>query len=145
MKSAIIHERKNIFYIRASSRTTAGIWVDDGDCYVISIDSEYEEIGKYVRIALNNSHSGISHPTDWKAVNDPLLKAANMKSWSTFGKTAKCVIIEMEKDIRINPTKNKSHLNQGFVGDGNSVVTIPIDVSNVELGKNIRDAWLLCE
>jgi len=142
MKNAVIYERKNIFFIRASSQTTAGVWVDDGGCYTISIDSEYEEIGKYVRIALNNSLSNISHPTDWKGISEPLLRAAKVKSWSTFGKTAKCVHVELDKDIRIIPMKNKSNMRQGFVGDGSIVISIPIDISNAELGKTVREAWL---
>jgi hypothetical protein len=48
MKTATIYERRGVFYIRSSSETTAGIWVDDGDCYSISIDSDYDKIGKYV-------------------------------------------------------------------------------------------------
>jgi len=145
MKSAVIYERNNIFFIRASSETTAGVWIDDGECYVINSDSEYEEIGKYVRIALDNSHSNIPHPTNWKSVSEPLLNAAKVKSWSTFGKTAKCVNVDMEKDIQVNSTKNKSSTKQGFVGEGSTIVTIPTNSSNVELGKTVKKKWLDCE
>ena len=145
MKMIMIYERKDIFYIRAASQTTAGVWIDDGDCYTISIDSEYEDIGKYVYIALNNSRANIPHPTDWKGINEPLLKTAKVKSWSTFGKTAKCVIVGVDKDIQLTPTKNKSSLRQGFVGSGDDIISIPLDVTNAELGKTVKEAWLCCE
>ena len=145
MKIAMVYERNNLFYIRASSQTIAGVWIDDGDCHVISIDSDFEEIGKYVRFALNNSNSNIPHPLDWKAINAPLLKAAKVKSWITFGKTAKCIIVILEKDIKICPTKNYSYLNQGFIEFESSTIFVPVDIGNIELGKNIKKAWLSCE
>ena len=80
MKMIVIYERKGIFYIRASSQTTVGVWVDDGDCYTTSIDSEYEDIGKYVYIALKNSRANIPHPTAWKEINAELGKAVK-EAW----------------------------------------------------------------
>ena len=144
MKNAMIYERKNIFYIRASSQTTTGVWIDDGDCYAISTDSDLNEIGKYVRIALNNSKSDVPHPTKWKDINDALLSTAKVKSWSSFGKIAKCVTITIEKDIKIFSTVNKSNCNQGFVVDESTIILSQMDIGDMELGENIKKAWLSC-
>ena len=146
MKSAVIYERKGKFYIRASSQTNVGVWVDDGECYSVDVDSDHEEIGKCVFTALNKSKTNIIHPTDWKGVSIPLFEAAKVKSWSTFGKNAKCVNIYVDNnDIKIMPTENKSSINEGFLEKEKSVILITTKTNNAELGKNIKKAWSLCE
>jgi hypothetical protein len=145
MKNTIVYERKGIFFIRTSSQTNAGVWIEDGDCYSIKIDAAYEEIGKIVFAALNNSSINIPHPINWTNVSNPLLKAVNVKSWSAFGKTAKCVTVYMDKNIQISPTENKSNCKQGFVVKENNIISIPINATHSELGKSVKEAWLYCE
>ena len=147
MKHVSIYERNGEFYIQADSTTTVGLWVADGDCYTISVDSDYDEIGKYLFVALNNSRADIPHPTElkeWNNLTVPLLKAAKVKSWSTFSKGTKLIQVNMDNDIRISPTENKCSVKQGFVTKENNIITIPIEVSHAELGKNVKEVWLFC-
>ena len=143
IKSATIYERNGIYFICTSSRTTSGLWISDGDCYMVNVDSEYEELGKYVFMALNNSRYNIPDPTDWKVITIPLLKAAKVKSFSAFGKIAKCVLVDLDNKIEITSTENKSNIKRGFV-DKEEKIILPVNTSNTELGKSIEEAFLKC-
>ena len=145
MKRATIYERKGMFYIRASSLTTGDVWAEDGVCHAVAIDSEYEEIGEHLYAALDYSCYNIPHPTDWRAVSIPLFEAAKVKSWSSFGKMAKCISVNMDKQIQLIPTANMSSRKQGFIHMNDNIITVPIPVDYAELGKKVKEAWLICE
>ena len=145
MKHVTIYERKNVFYIRASSKTNVGVWIEDGECYAVNVDSNYEEIGECVCMALDKSRTNIPHPTDWKDIGAPLFKAARVHNWSTFGKIAKCIHIYKDENFCIIPTINKSKVKEGFVEKASHIISIPMNTGLAELGRNIKEAWLLCE
>lgn len=48
----------------------------------------------------------VTHPTSWKAIFDPVLKLAGVKTWGTFVKSAKFVEIERDSDgVWFSPTR----------------------------------------
>jgi hypothetical protein len=87
---------------------------------------------------------GIPHPTSWNTINDELLHEAGVKSWSTFGKTAKCLNVEFESHIRISPTRNGGS-QEGFVIIADKVSTVPSTLTPAEFGKNVKQALEHCE
>jgi hypothetical protein len=137
MKHAIIYERKGILYIRTSSETTEGVWIDEGPCLAVSISSSAEEIGLAVRSVLSSSRTNIAHPTSWAVVNDKLFHAAGVKSWNTFGKNAKCIKIELDKQIRMLPTKNMGNKG-GFMVIEEKITNISHNATSKEIGDKIK-------
>jgi hypothetical protein len=147
MKCAVVYERKEVFYISTSSQTTTGLWIDEEPCIAIKTDSSYEELGKAVRKALDSSRANVPHPkqTEWGNVTAPLLKAAGVKSWSTFGKTAKCSHIEMDKQLVFIPTKNFGGRSGGFrVIEGKSF-ELATDAKPEQIGESVKKAMSFSE
>ncbi|MGO1080149.1 hypothetical protein [Inquilinus sp. CA228] len=61
---------------------------------VVVVDaSDCESIGRTIMGASALSLTGSSHPTDWKSLTAPLLKATASKSWRQFAQKSKYVHI----------------------------------------------------
>lgn len=117
-QSAIIYARGDRLYVRTCSVTVDNIGIEDGDCKVLSQTESDDKIGQAVLEALTRSRIGLATPTQWKAVIDPLLRAAGTKTWSTFAKTAKAIIVSQEagavSELTLVPTRNGGN-EEGFV------------------------------
>src|SRR5664280_101765 len=106
MKRAIAYKRADEIFLHASSMTTAGVWIISLPVLTCNLNDRARLSG-YIAEALEGSKEGVSHPTSWKGLFDPVLELAGVKSWSAFAKPAKCVQIELESDqVRFTPTKN---------------------------------------
>jgi hypothetical protein len=143
MKQAVIYERKGVLYIRTSSQTKDGVWIDEGPCLSVPTSGSPEEIGTAVKQALDSSRFGIPHPTSWNTINDELLREAGVKSWSTFGKTAKCLNVEFEGNIRISPTRNGGN-REGFIVIMDKVRTVP-STTPTDVGEGVKLSLEHCE
>jgi len=146
MRCAIVYERDAVLYIRTSSRTTDEVWIEDGPCSSMPVDSRIEEIAEAVRTALESSKSGIPHPgrQSWGHVLDALLEAAGVKTWAVFSKTAICLKVELEVQLRIAPTKNLGSKG-GFVEIEGKAIVLSSSATLTEIGVGIKRALSIAE
>src|SRR5580658_8509090 len=96
-RMAKLYERRGKLFVRTSSMTTIGVWLEVGDCTSLEGSTSPEDIAEAVRLRLAASGGRVPHPVSWGGDDDPsrpLLRAAGVGSWTTFGKLAKCVKIE---------------------------------------------------
>jgi hypothetical protein len=147
MKAACVYQLKDRFLVHAESRTTAGVWLASEPFLVLPNHPTFEEIGKALLQALDNSSNDAPHPVDWKAVHAPRLAAAGVKTERSFQEGAKLVrVSSQERQYIIEP-----YLNGGASGDSkgfHAIATqrsaVPSDVSSVNLGANVFEALKLC-
>jgi hypothetical protein len=108
MKKASAYQRKNHIILFAVSDTTAGVGIAAAP--VLRVESgDVTELGRAVLAALEGSQQNVPHPTqdEWKEVAAPVLKTADVKSWSTFAKAAKNVDIRFDTNrVSFIPTRN---------------------------------------
>ena len=81
MQRAILYKRKDKYFIHASSKTTAGVWILQEPVYLIE---NVGEIIKYIPKVLNESREGIQHPKNWSTLFNPVLEIAGVKSYQGF-------------------------------------------------------------
>jgi hypothetical protein len=140
-KDAVMYERRGKLFVRTSSRTTTGLWLEVGDCTSLDASASPEEIGEAVGSHLAASTSGLPHPLSFSRndeISGPLLRAAGVGSWVTFERLAKSVQIEAEGDrLKISPTKNN---RPGFTVIDEGVVQLPIESDSRVLGEHLKQA-----
>jgi hypothetical protein len=106
---ATVFLRRGRLFIHSTSITTSGVGIATEPFIALSIDNDPEAIGMAVMEALNASHEKFPHPTNWKGILDPLLKAASCKTWHTFANKAECCELLRENDfLTIIPTHRRS-------------------------------------
>lgn len=128
--------------LQASSRTTMGLWIGDGP--VVAIErNDTTQLGEDVLKALAGSREDIPHPTSWAGSFDPVLRAASVKSWKAFIKSAKCVEIEFSTNrVSFLPTKNCG-AQDGFKHLQAKTMSCP--PTNEELTGTLLAAFDACE
>ena len=117
LKIANVYLRGTAFFIRSVSNVDGAHWIATGPCMRLPIDCNDLDLGGGVMSALEHSEPSVPHPgrDGWKAVLQPLLEAANVKTWSTFIRSAYNVRVSMENgSIEITPLVNRG-ARQGFV------------------------------
>jgi hypothetical protein len=108
LKQACAYLRKDKVILSPVSVTTAGVGVAVEPFLCIEVENA-GELGKGVLSMLEKSQHGVPHPKQdqWKSLLDPMLKAAGVKSWSSFAKSAKCVTIRFEANrVLFQPLRN---------------------------------------
>jgi hypothetical protein len=105
VKKAAAFMRDGAIYLHPYSQTTQGFWIFSLPVLVTS--TEDAGIGEKLLMVLSQSVDGVSHPKTWKGLTDPLLKAARVKSFDAFAKSAKSVDISLdESGLMFTPTLN---------------------------------------
>ena len=89
LKQACAYLRKDKVILGPVSVTTAGVGVAVEPFLCIEVEN-IGKLGKGVLATLEKSQHGVPHPKQdqWKALLAPMLKAAGVKSWSSFAKSA---------------------------------------------------------
>lgn len=121
MKSATIYERKGKLYVHSSSKTTAGVWIIN--TLALTVDrNDVGGIGRSIKECLEASREGVPHPKSFTNLFDPVLDLADVRSFSTFVKSAKCVEVEMVNDetVVLIPTRNEG-AEDGFTPLSNKI------------------------
>jgi hypothetical protein len=141
-KLASIYFRKNTLFVSASHKTEAGFWVGDDENAVVEWGDE--SATRYAVIeALARSKNGVPTPEPDSDHTSTLLAAANVSSWSTFSKSAKCVDVYLgDGKLEVTPYKNKGG-SGGFVPMTDRAVVIPEGSS--DLGKAVLAAFEIAE
>lgn len=102
-KLAAIYERKGVLFVSASHQTQAGFWVDD-EMVTVLTEPTLEEFGQAIVTALERSKNGVPTPPPTARLEKPLLKAANVSSWTTFMNLSKHVSVSSEDgSLKITP------------------------------------------
>jgi hypothetical protein len=128
--------------LHALSRTTVGAWILSPPVLTTTQDGD-EQIGRLILDALNGSRMGVAHPSHWDGFFDPVLKAASVRSWSAFARSAKCVRIEFTTNrISFVPMRNLG-AKDGFVELASKTHSRP-PVAH-ELGQGLLAAFYACE
>jgi hypothetical protein len=114
VRRASAHRRRNRILICPVSVTTSGVGITSEPVFDIEAN-DASGLGEATLAALQKSKKGVPHPTPDEWLDDPILKAAGIKSWSAFAKSAKNVIIRFETNrVVFVPTKNLGP-RDGFV------------------------------
>ena len=145
-RHATIYERRGSLYIRSSSQTDVGLWLEQGPCILLSADSAPDAIGEATRSALADSGSIIPHPTEWTSVDldNPILEMAGIRRWSAFRRGSLSVgVWQGDGKLEITPSVNEG--SQGFAHLDDDTLHLPADASADALGTAINKALKCCK
>jgi hypothetical protein len=105
IKRAAAFLQSGKIFLHPYSHTTEGFWIFSTP--VIVIGEGDEGIGRQVLRVLSESRQDVVHPKSWKGLTDPLLRAAGLRSFDAFAKSAKGVEIFLDdNEVAFIPTKN---------------------------------------
>ena len=141
MKRATAYIRSNTFVIHASSRTSDGVWILTEPCIRLPTNCSDEQLGNAVLSALGGPEDGVTPPSQWRGLLDPLLNAAGVKSWKTFAKSASCVEIEQNANsLVLIPTINLGP-DEGYqASEQKTELSLPANGDTI--GARLRDVFL---
>lgn len=146
-RHATVYKRRDSLFIRSSSQTDVGLWLEQGPCTRVSYSSSSAaEVGRATWDALARSGSIIPHPTVWKSVDvdNPILEAAGIKRWSIFLRGALNVGVWLEDNqLEVTPTVNEG--KEGFAHLDDDAVYLRADASVEELATAISEALKRCK
>jgi len=148
-KCASVYSRKGALYVRASSQTTAGVWIDSDSVEKLDSGVAPHQKGEAVLRALTESVQGIAHPTSWRNNDDDPLWGpggfAGVRSWRAFLNGCSCVAVTLDVDsLRFDAWKNEGPKN-GFTPLPHKGIRLPSDASPPEIGVALDRALALCE
>lgn len=133
MQAATVYQSRGMIYLHSSSKTTTGIWIATPP-FIKVLPGDRSVLGDAALTDLAASLSSVSHPENWTGVLAPLLEVANVKTWSTFIKTAASVHLEMERQrLRIIPQMNLGP-NAGFESLTESATELSATAPAAEIG-----------
>lgn len=150
MKSAGAYKKESKILIQAYSETIDGIDELNGPIFVCNENDLPSKIGQNILDALNESRKGVPNPDPslWKEEekNDPILKAAGVKTWNAMMKSSKKTTVILDRgQINLIPKKFS-----GTKGDGkgyhslkDKAITSDLDPEN--LGRALLEAFEKCE
>ena len=144
MKSATAYNRKDCWYVNASSQTTVGLWMGTPPFLSLPPNADSAAIGQATLLALDASRHAIPHPTKWD-VSSPTLDLAGVKSWSAFMRGASCVNIQLDDALLTMTPNTNAGAKEGFSPLLDKEVRIPADSSAQQIGEAIRSAFSFCE
>jgi hypothetical protein len=142
-----MYARQNDFVIRPESRTISGVWIGWEPVQVLTCETDMTSLAQAIQSALATSREGVAHPVDWKAVSQPLFKAAKIKSWNALQNSAKMVGIEMsDAELRIVPSRNggTSGDDKGYHSLPEKAIVLTAGCSEEQLGSALSQALEFC-
>lgn len=143
MKRASAAKVDGKILIQGYSRARSGVWIASGPVFVTGAKDEAGALGAAVMNALNNSVEGVGHPevAEWRAIQRPMLEAANVKTWADLAKKAKVVGIECDGHL-VSMIPSADYANNG----GESLLEHKVDVAIdlIELGDALRSSFEKC-
>lgn len=95
-------------FLHSSSKTTDGVWILSPPVLVVE-KNNLNHVGRAVKQCLMESRDGVPHPKVFTGSFEPVLTLAGVKSYSTFVKSAKCMLIKMSGSeiVTFVPTRNE--------------------------------------
>lgn len=98
MRLASAYCLRNEYIIHPMSMTVDGVWVRSDPITRLSLTVDTSEIGKAVLLALDESVTGVPHPSPdaWKLVQAKFLKSVGSRSTAAFHRDSELVEIKEE-------------------------------------------------
>jgi hypothetical protein len=141
VKLVTVYRRRGQYLLNSNSQATSGVWI--GKLFrVLPTSIPEEQLGREVLSALQLSRTGIAHPDpkDWPAIQQPLLDAAGVKSWSQFAKGTDMVTVRLgDGVIEVTPERQASG-EEGFEEVLEKKTRVGEAVNPEELGKLVKQA-----
>ncbi len=138
MKLAAVYQRGPAVLLHALSCTADGVWILSEPCVRMPIDCSDSDMGNALLSVLEWSKSPVPRPTHWKEVLEPLLKAAGVKTWQAFVKSAVCVEVELGGNkLEFIPTRNLGSVGGFQADESRKAVVVPIGAS-ASVGATLR-------
>ena len=138
-----VYERPDRYVLVTGSRTTAGIWVDDGEPIVLACDSSDEELGQAVLQSLSASRTNLPLPpvSELRKISRRLA-AAGVRSESEFVRDARHVRVELlGSHASLDPARNDGPRRGFFYTDLRVEAERPTAST---MGALLRRAFELC-
>jgi hypothetical protein len=116
-KLVTIYRCAGWLYVRASSRTTAGVWIGSGPVAKINEAGADTSLGAALAEALDHSRLGVPHPSReaFAEIGKPLLETAGVKTWSAFERKAKCAQVVADPQGRLCVTTMMPNPGRGYL------------------------------
>jgi len=133
-KTCSVYFRGDDIYVIASSKTTAGLWIDTEPRFKLTRPVSASHLGRTVISALNGSREGVPTPDDLRSVGKELLHFVGFKSLSSFERGAIYFLVTLEENaINIIPTSRGTR--GGF--DFHASEAVYSNVNPDELGETL--------
>jgi hypothetical protein len=134
--------RRSKVYLHPYSQTTEGFWIFSDP--VLVMEPTDRNAGALIRSVLLASKTSVPHPTSWKDLTAPLLRAASVKSFDALVRGAKTVELYFDGElVKYVPTRNAGP-GQAFLHMPEKSLASPIQDEEV-LGSTLSAAFELCE
>ncbi|MFH0821416.1 MAG: hypothetical protein V2B18_01605 [Pseudomonadota bacterium] len=144
MKGMVAYKREKRIYLRPLSEAETFTIATD-PVTVIEEGELPSRKGSAVREALAHSKKDVPDPARWDDPNDPLLKAAGVRSYSKFEKSASSCDVYLKGDqLRFTPYKNLRP-RRGYVPIVDREMFLPADASDEEVGIYLEKTFDACE
>ena len=141
MKIASIYERNESWYFQPSSKTTNGLWVASSPLLSVDRKDSPQRKSEMAFEVLNTSTDSVPIPTDPNALVSPLLELANVKSWATFMKDAKCISLELEDgQLAIIPQRKLKRPKGALESLPEEAIIVSADASPDSIGSALEEA-----
>jgi len=145
MKMADIYERADAWYIQSSSRAITGLWVGTPPTVRIGRHEPRQRRYEAAFQALSESRQGVPLPKPEDNLVAEILHMANVKSWSAFMRSAKCISLELENG-RLSIVPYCKQGSKGALGSiPEKVIELAADASPEEVGAAMEEAFTRCQ
>ncbi|MFH0824468.1 MAG: hypothetical protein V2B18_17070 [Pseudomonadota bacterium] len=144
MKSMEAYKRDKKIFLRPLSEAET-FTIATEPVIVINENAPASRKGGAVREALAHSKQGVPDPPDRRESDNPLLKAAGVRSFSKLEKSALCCDVDLKGDqLRFTPFKSLRP-RRGYVPIVDRRLVLPADASDEEVGIYLERAFDACE
>ena len=144
---AHVYQLKDRLLIHPLLETTAGVLIAAEPYATLSLETEAHGLGHAVLAALAHSGRTVPHPTDWKAMAAPRLKAAGVRSEKAFQTGTRNVFVERDdRGFQVESTRNGGAKGEdkGFAPLPDSIA-LPLAATPEQLGAAIRVGLAKCQ
>jgi len=144
-QSANIFLKTREYVIHSNSRNIDGLWIASPPYYKLSTETDFEEVFKAIKDALNSTKHSLPRLSITDLADDAYLKALKFKSLRDLYKDARLSIIVLKDNmLSILPTK-KLGVAKGFSHLNAQIVHVSINSNIDEIKKAFSKAFSKCE
>jgi hypothetical protein len=141
MKAAQIYLTKKNFKIVTMYKLDSGSYILSQPIFILDKTVEYEELSKYISLALDNSKELSEKEEDkYRIGSKLLLKSLKETTFNKFYETSvSCGIYVENNNVTIEPYEFKGK-DQGLVEDEKRVMKLESNISDIDLTRAVINA-----
>ncbi len=146
MQSAAAYKLADRILVHPWNTTTSGVGIAGEPYLTLPPEADHETLGISMLRALAACREGVPHPSSWKGLAAPRLKAAGVRSEAAFAKMAFLVTVSQSgRRIVCEPSRNG-----GVKGSAKGFEPLPdlsvlaAGIEAVEIGSAVRAAFAKC-